>query len=112
MPSPFRIAFRDLGLPGTATVRGVEHAIRDGRLLPGDRLPPVRRLAGNLNISVTTVTAAFDLLSDRKLVHAEVGRGTFVAHHTEVGEAAGATFSNAAQRRRSSASCAPWRRRR
>ena len=74
------VAFRELGPPLYEQLSdAIEHAIRDGRLRPGDRLPPVRQLAEELAISVTTVTAAFGRLSEQKLIRAEVGRGTFVA---------------------------------
>lgn len=53
-------------------------AINEGRLRAGDRLPPLRQFADDLGISVTTVAAAFNQLSEQKLVRAEVGRGTFV----------------------------------
>src|SRR5687768_2196326 len=74
------IAFRELGAPRYEQLaEGIARAIQDGRLQPGERLPPLRQLADDLEISVTTVAAAFNLLSDRKLIRAEVGRGTFVA---------------------------------
>jgi DNA-binding transcriptional MocR family regulator len=58
--------------------RFIKAAIHEGRLRAGDRLPPIRQLADELGISVTTVAATFDHLSEQKLVRAEVGRGTFV----------------------------------
>ena len=39
-------------------------AIRTGQLKPGDRLPTVRRLASELGVSLTTVTAAFKSLAE------------------------------------------------
>jgi GntR family transcriptional regulator/MocR family aminotransferase len=59
--------------------QSIENAIREGRLKPGDRLPPVRQLAEKAGTSVTTVASAFELLSKRALIRTEVGRGTFVA---------------------------------
>src|SRR5882672_3502139 len=56
----------------------IKAAIHEGRLRAGDRLPPLRQLAADLGISVTTVTATFNHLSEQKLVRSEVGRGTFV----------------------------------
>lgn len=38
----------------------IEHALSDGRLKPGDRLPPQRRLADLLKVDLTTVTRAYD----------------------------------------------------
>jgi GntR family transcriptional regulator/MocR family aminotransferase len=74
------IEFDELGPPRYEQLaQGIENAIREGRLKPGDRLPPVRQLAEKVGTSVTTVASAFELLSKRALIRTEVGRGTFVA---------------------------------
>jgi DNA-binding transcriptional MocR family regulator len=52
----------------------VESAVRRGELAPGDQLPAVRRVAGELGISPSTVAAAYRELHRRGLV-AGVGRG-------------------------------------
>jgi GntR family transcriptional regulator/MocR family aminotransferase len=72
--------FRELGPPLYEQLsQWIAQAIRGGALRPGDRLPPVRQIAQDLGVSVSTVTAAFDLLTEDRLIRAEVGRGTFVA---------------------------------
>jgi DNA-binding transcriptional MocR family regulator len=53
-------------------------AIADGRLPPGERLPPQRDLAYRLDVTVGTVGRAYDLLAQRGLTRGEVGRGTYV----------------------------------
>jgi len=53
--------------------------IRDGRLNPGDRLPPQRSLADRLGIDFTTVSRAYSQARSEGLIEAHVGRGTFVA---------------------------------
>jgi DNA-binding transcriptional MocR family regulator len=53
--------------------------IQTGRLSPGTRLPPQRWLAHELSISLGSVTRAYEEATQRGLVHAHVGRGTFVA---------------------------------
>ncbi|WP_288947898.1 PLP-dependent aminotransferase family protein [uncultured Paracoccus sp.] len=53
-------------------------AIRDGRLPAGTRLPPQRKLADDLGLSVQTVSRAYEELIRRGLVVGEVGRGSFV----------------------------------
>src|SRR5947209_18537673 len=58
-------------------------AIRSGRLKPGDRLPTVRRLATDLGVSLTTVTAAFKSLAESGWTRGEIGRGTFVVDRAE-----------------------------
>ncbi|MEW6989232.1 PLP-dependent aminotransferase family protein [Colwelliaceae bacterium 6441] len=53
-------------------------AIEQGDLKVGDKLPPQRKLAWQLNINVSTVTKAFHLATQRHLISGEVGRGTYV----------------------------------
>ena len=52
--------------------------IVQGRLAPGDRLPPQRELSYALGVNFGTVTRAYALAADRGLVRGEIGRGTFV----------------------------------
>ncbi|MAU94376.1 MAG: GntR family transcriptional regulator [Fulvimarina sp.] len=59
--------------------------MRAGRLKPGERLPPQRRLAKRLSIDFTTVSRAYAEARMRGLVDSHVGRGTFV----EAAEATG-----------------------
>lgn len=56
----------------------IAEVIRAGLLRPGDRLPTHRELAWQLDISVQTVSRAYDELIRADLVSGEVGRGTFV----------------------------------
>lgn len=71
-----------------AIVRDLEEAIREGRLAPGDRLPPQRELADALDLSLGTVTRAYEEARERGLVEATVGRGTFVRQGADAGEGA------------------------
>ncbi|WP_233510815.1 PLP-dependent aminotransferase family protein [Dyella psychrodurans] len=57
----------------------IERAIADGRLRPGDRVPPQRQLAGLLDIDLTTVTRAYAEAQARQLIHARGAYGTFVS---------------------------------
>ncbi|MEV6526742.1 PLP-dependent aminotransferase family protein [Longispora sp. NPDC051575] len=54
-------------------------AVLDGRLRPGERLPPTRELAASLEVSRNTVAAAYDRLTAEGFVVGRVGAGTFVA---------------------------------
>jgi 2-aminoadipate transaminase len=56
--------------------------IQAGELAPGSRLPSVRGLARRLGVSLITVIQAYDALAADGLVHASVGRGTFVGSPT------------------------------
>jgi DNA-binding transcriptional MocR family regulator len=54
-------------------------AIADDRLAPAERLPTVRELADELEVSPATVAAAYRTLKQRGLVSANRRRGTVVA---------------------------------
>lgn len=64
-------------------VRSIERAVEDGRLRPGDRLPPQRRLAAALGVDFTTVTRAYGEARRRELLDAVTGRGSFVSPRRE-----------------------------
>ena len=59
-------------------VRQISEAIAMGRLCPGDKLPPVRKLATELVINPNTVARAYTLLEQNGLVTTKTGAGTFV----------------------------------
>lgn len=52
--------------------------IADGRLKPGDRLPPQRRFARTHRIAASTAARVYGELVRRGLAVGEVGRGTYV----------------------------------
>jgi GntR family transcriptional regulator len=62
-------------------VSEIEQAIADGRLGPGDRLPPERELAAEHGVSRMTVRQALQTLESRGLLRRSIGRsgGSFVA---------------------------------
>src|SRR5207245_3674691 len=61
--------------------RQLRQAILDGRLKPGDALPPTRELARSLSVSRMTVSVAYERLTGQGFVTARVGAGTFVSEH-------------------------------
>lgn len=61
-----------------ALASAVSRAIRDGVLEPGDQLPPIRRVAEQLMISPTTVSAAWQLLTRSGAIRPDGRRGTTV----------------------------------
>jgi DNA-binding transcriptional MocR family regulator len=54
----------------------VEAGVRSGQLTPGDQLPPVRELAGQLGLSPTTVAAAYGDLRRRGITTGTGRAGT------------------------------------
>jgi DNA-binding transcriptional MocR family regulator len=57
----------------------LQAAVVDGSLKPGDRLPPQRQLAAQLDVDLTTVTRAYDEARRRNLLEGRGARGTYVA---------------------------------
>ena len=56
----------------------IGRAIFEGKLSKGARLPPHRKLAHSLGVSVQTVSRSYEELIRRGLLSGETGRGTFV----------------------------------
>ena len=61
--------------------RQLRRAIVDGRIRPGESLPPSRELARRLSVARTTVTIAYDRLAGEGFVSSRIGAGTFVNAH-------------------------------
>jgi GntR family transcriptional regulator len=59
-------------------VSQVSEAVARGLLLPGEKLPPVRKLAAELVINPNTVARAYAELEHAGLVSTKTGSGTFV----------------------------------
>jgi GntR family transcriptional regulator, transcriptional repressor for pyruvate dehydrogenase complex len=60
-------------------VQQIEQSIQEGKLKPGDQLPAERELAQEFGVSRTAVREAVKTLSEKGLVEAYSGRGTFVS---------------------------------
>ena len=60
----------------------IEADIKNGKLAPGDRLPPQRDLAKRLHVDFTTVARGYAEAAKRNLVASHVGRGTFILPST------------------------------
>ncbi|MDO5024680.1 GntR family transcriptional regulator [Slackia piriformis] len=70
----------DSGLPVWVQVKNrIAYLIGTGKFAPGDRLPTVRALALDLDISYNTVNRAYMDLERDGYVSTRKGRGTFVA---------------------------------
>ena len=55
-----------------------------GVLTPGDRLPSVRALAGELGINPNTIQRAYSELESAGFVYTVTGRGCFVSEANEI----------------------------
>lgn len=73
-----KVASAIRGRTAQTIARDLESTIRDGRVAPGDLLPPVRSLADALGVSPTTVSAAYRSLRGRGLLAGAGRRGTSV----------------------------------
>lgn len=72
--------------------------IRDGRLLPGQRLPGLRELAQALKVNANTIRAVYQRLEHEGIIESQRGSGTFVADDAAPQRsAAGAIAANAAR---------------
>ncbi len=63
-------------------VSQVLQLVRDGALKPGDRLPPERELAQQMNVSRASVREAMRLMDAQGLVIIRPGAGTFITEDT------------------------------
>lgn len=70
---------------GSGRTAAVLAAIRDKlaerALVPGDRLPSIRRLAASMQVSPSTVVEAYDRLAAEGLIRARQGSGFYVTGH-------------------------------
>ena len=73
------VSLRGRGDLSTGIYRQLFDAIVDGRLRPGERLPPTRELAERLAVARNTVTVAYERLAAEGVIVGHVGAGTFVS---------------------------------
>ncbi len=62
----------------TQILQQISRAIAMGQILPGDKLPAVRKLAGELVVNPNTVARAYTLLEQQGLLATKTGSGTYV----------------------------------
>ncbi|ARU60834.1 GntR family transcriptional regulator [Tumebacillus avium] len=60
-------------------IEGVKGAVAKGTLTPGEKLPSVRELAGQITINHNTIAKAYQELEREGIIETLRGRGTFVA---------------------------------
>jgi GntR family transcriptional regulator len=75
---PLQIDFRS-GLPiYTQIVNQIQAQVVGGVLKPGDQLPTVRALAGELRVNFNTVARAYRILDEARIISTQQGRGTYI----------------------------------
>ena len=85
-PDPLSELRKRLSRPtGRGLADAVSGAIRDGLLAEGSRLPPIRALAAGLELSPTTISAAWNLLIRAGTIRTDGRRGTVVARLSDSG---------------------------
>jgi DNA-binding transcriptional MocR family regulator len=70
------VRYRPQGRTAKEISASVEAGVRGGQLTPGDQLPPVRELAGQLGVSPSTVAAAYSELRRRGITTGTGRAGT------------------------------------
>ncbi len=55
--------------------------IRSSKMVPGEKLPPLRQLAKSYNISYVSAQRALKILQERRFVDSKSGGGTYVAEN-------------------------------
>jgi len=58
--------------------RQIEQLVANGELKLGDQLPTVRELATELRINFNTVSRAYRVLDESRLISTQRGRGTYI----------------------------------
>ncbi len=83
----------ETGRMSEAIVAQIRHAIREGSLTPGDRLPPEREMTSQFGVSRVTVRDALRILEANGLVEIRVGArgGAYVRAPQPAGFGAGLT---------------------
>lgn len=81
----FEVESRLDELSARGLASALSRAVRDGALVPGTRLPPIRAVADQLGLSPTTVSAAWALLARTGTIRTDGRRGTTVAERHRAG---------------------------
>ena len=63
---------------------GLRRLLVTGAIAPGEKLPSVRRLAGELAINPNTIQRAYEALEQEGYVYSVPGKGSFAAHRLEM----------------------------
>ncbi len=79
-----QLNYRD-GRPIYEQVRdGLRQLLVAGAIQPGEKLPSVRQLAGQLAINPNTIQRAYEALEQEGYVYSVPGKGSFAARREEI----------------------------
>lgn len=78
------VQYRISGRNAATVARSIERGVRLGHLQPGEVVPSVRALAGELSLSPTTVAAAYRDLRQRGILVAHDRSRTVIAHRRDL----------------------------
>ena len=79
-----QLNYRD-GRPIYEQVRdGLRRLLVTGAIQPGEKLPSVRQLAGQLAINPNTIQKAYEALEQEGYVYSVPGKGSFAARREEI----------------------------
>ncbi len=67
-------------------VDAIKHQVAVGERVPGEQLPTVRQLAGELHVDRNTVVRAYRVLDREGVISMQQGRGTFIKAHAAAPE--------------------------
>jgi GntR family transcriptional regulator len=78
------------GIPIYAqVVEQIKHLLAIGTLRPGAQLPPLRKLASDLDVNFNTIARAYHILEDEGIITTQHGRGTYVLEYASSVEPGG-----------------------
>lgn len=77
-PMEILIDLTDPQPPFAQLMEQIKQAVSSGKLAPGEQLPSIRQLAGDLDLNSKTVAKAYRLLERDSVIQSRGYRGTFV----------------------------------
>lgn len=77
-PMEILIDLTDPQPPFAQLMEQIRQAVSSGQLAPGEQLPSIRQLAGDLDLNSKTVAKAYRLLERDSVIESRGYRGTFV----------------------------------
>ncbi len=62
---------------------GIVQGVAEGKLLPGDKLPPIRALAEETGVNMMTVNKAYQMLKQEEFISIDRRTGAYVSERME-----------------------------